>query len=411
MPPVKKKKKEESLKNAFGRSEFAGAMGDLGTTIPLAFLLVTSVGSPAARIFFLWGLAYIAVGWYYKVPVSVQPLKAMTVIAVTTGLSSNLLSSTAVLYGLLFIVLAATGLITWLHRWFSKALIRGIQIGIGLLLAYKSWELISRHTLFLNGSGDIGYWTYLLAAAVLAILLFSFRRLNRTAALELIVVCIAISFLIGVSAVPAGGSGSAWQWTLPDWSPWWNIVALLVIPQLPLTLGNAVYAANDACHEFWPDRSEKVSITKLASTIGLINVVIGLFGGFPICHGAGGIAAHKRFSAQSGGAVIIIGALFVSIALSGSLSTVLFLIPIPVLGVLLLFDSWQMITFAFRQEQVNQIAVALTVGVLSFATHNLTIALLVGLLFEWGLNFWSVKLRLPDWIGRLYESGRSKMEL
>jgi len=37
-------------------------------------------------IFFLWGLAYIAVGWYYKVPISMQPLKAMAVIAITAGL-------------------------------------------------------------------------------------------------------------------------------------------------------------------------------------------------------------------------------------------------------------------------------------------------------------------------------------
>lgn len=410
MLPVGKQKKR-GLQNAFGRSEFYGAVGDLGTTIPLAFLLVISAGYSAASIFFLWGLAYVAVGWYYKVPVSVQPLKAMTVIAVTTGLSSAMLSSTAVLYGLLFIVLAHSGLIKWLHQWFSKAIIRGIQIGIGLLLAYKSWQLISENTLFLNGSGDIGYWMYALVVVVLTALIISLKWLNRTVALELIMLSIAISFLIGVSTVPASGSGVAWQWSLPDWSPWWNILTLLVIPQLPLTLGNAVYAANDACHEFWPNRSEKVNTTKLASSIGLINMGIGLLGGFPICHGAGGIAAHKRFSGKTGGTVIIIGIIFILIALSGSLSTVLFLIPIPILGVLLLFDSWQMIKFAFRLEQVNQIAVAATVGVLSFATHNLTIALLVGLLFEWGLNFWSVKLKLPDWMGRLYESGRNKIEL
>lgn len=410
MSPVEKQKKKE-LQNSFGRSEFYGTIGDLGTTIPLAFLLIISSGFPAARIFFLWGLAYVAVGWYYKVPVSIQPLKAMAVVAITMGLSSPILASTAVLYGLIFIVLAYSGLIKWLHQWFSKAIIRGIQIGIGLLLAYKSWQLIAENALFLNGSGDIGYWIYALAAAVLAVLIISSKWLNRTVALELIVISTIIPFLIGVSTVSVNGSGAAWQWSIPDWSPWWNILALLVIPQLPLTLGNAVYAANDACHEFWPNRSKKVSTTKLASSIGLINVVIGLFGGFPICHGAGGIAAHKRFSGKTGGTVIIIGVIFILIALSGSLSTVLFLIPVPILGVLLLFDSWQMIKFAFRLEQVNQIVVAATVGVLSFATHNLTIALLVGLILEWGFNFWSIQLKLPDWMGHLYESGRNKIEL
>lgn len=45
---------ESTLRNSFGLSEFRGAIGDLGTILPLAFILIVSNGFPAARIFFLW---------------------------------------------------------------------------------------------------------------------------------------------------------------------------------------------------------------------------------------------------------------------------------------------------------------------------------------------------------------------
>lgn len=385
----------------FGLSEFRGAVGDLGTTLPLAFMLIISNGYPVVRIFFLWGLAYIAVGWYYKVPISIQPLKAMAVIAITGGFPVSFLSSTAVLYGILLLLLTSTGLIQWLNRWFSKAIVRGIQLGIGLLLAYKAWELVAGNTLYLNGSGDIGNWIFLLSALVMGILFLSTKWLGRSVALELIVISIGISLIAGISLGSINHSGTLWQWNPPEWSGWWNMATLLIIPQLPLTLGNAVYAADDACHTFWPKQSKRVSPGHLAGSIGLLDIFIGLFGGFPICHGAGGIAAHQRFSGKTGGTVIILGIGFVILALLGSFSTLLFLIPIPILGVLLLFDSWQMITLTRRLVNANHIVVALAVGIFSFATHNLFIALLIGLTIEYALDFWSVNIPLPEWLNQL----------
>ncbi len=74
---------------------------------------------------------YILTGWLYKVPVSVQPLKAMAVIAISSGISIEMLSGTSFFYGILLIVLSLTGAIRWLQKWFSPALVKGIQLGIG----------------------------------------------------------------------------------------------------------------------------------------------------------------------------------------------------------------------------------------------------------------------------------------
>ena len=59
------------------------------------FALVIFNGYSPHRLFFLWGLAYLVAGWYYRVPVAVQPLKAMAVIALASGYQVPQLASAA----------------------------------------------------------------------------------------------------------------------------------------------------------------------------------------------------------------------------------------------------------------------------------------------------------------------------
>jgi len=373
--------KEVQLKNRYSLSEFSGAVGDLGTTLPLAFALIISNGFPAGRIFFLWGVVYLVTGWYYKVPVSVQPLKAMAVIAITAGFSTGMLSTAALMYGLLFVLLSGTGLISYLEKWFSQAIVRGVQLGIGLLLAQKALSLIYKKTLYLNGEVPAGKWIFLLVAATIFLLIAGRYIFKKPVALFIILGSILSGLLLGIHPVSSGG-GPPVLFSMPEWSRWANILILLIIPQIPLTLGNAVYAANDACHEFWPERSVRVSPGKLGGSIGLANILIGLTGGFPVCHGAGGMAAHHRFGAKTGGTTIILGGAFILLGLVDKLSLSLFLIPIPILGTLLFFDSWQMIILIRRLPNYSAVAAASVVGIVSLVTHNLTIALLAGLITE-----------------------------
>jgi SulP family sulfate permease len=64
----------------------------------------------------------------------------------------------------------------------------------------------------------------------------------------------------------------------------------------------------------------------------------------PLCHGAGGLAAHYRFGARSAGSNLIIGLSFVILALilGPQIVNFLNLLPLSLLGVLLVFAGYQL---------------------------------------------------------------------
>src|SRR5690606_28017745 len=57
--------------------EISGSIGDLGTFLPYIIGAITIGGLDATGVFFTFGLLYILSGWFYRVPVPVQPMKVM----------------------------------------------------------------------------------------------------------------------------------------------------------------------------------------------------------------------------------------------------------------------------------------------------------------------------------------------
>jgi MFS superfamily sulfate permease-like transporter len=304
----------------------------------LAFALTVYNGFPVPRLFILWGIIYIAAALYFRVPVSVQPLKAMVVLAVTYGYSMEFLSSSAIFYGILFIILTYSGLIRIIDRFFSQDLIRGIQLGVGLMLGKKAAELVMEHALFLGGTEPTPFISAAITFSVVATLIIGLSWMRKPVAIIIIIAGLITAWLMGIVPETGVTSGKLIVFSLPNLRYLSDAFILLIIPQLPLTLGNSVFAANDAIHEFWPDRNGKTNTSRLAGSIGISNIFIGMFGGFPICHGAGGLAAHARLGARTGGATIIMGFGLILLSLVDNWSILLFMIPIPILSGLLIYE-------------------------------------------------------------------------
>src|SRR3972149_6074282 len=73
----------------FSIHEVGGALGDLGTLLPLAIALITVNHMSATGVFLVAGVAYVTAGLLYRLPIPVQPLKAVAAIAIASGLSAN----------------------------------------------------------------------------------------------------------------------------------------------------------------------------------------------------------------------------------------------------------------------------------------------------------------------------------
>ena len=70
-----------------GVREAAGAVADLGVLVPLAAALMLVNGLDAGSVLLFAGLLVLGAGAAFKIPFPVQPLKALTAVAVAQQLS------------------------------------------------------------------------------------------------------------------------------------------------------------------------------------------------------------------------------------------------------------------------------------------------------------------------------------
>jgi len=157
------------------------------------------------------------------------------------------------------------------------------------------------------------------------------------------------------------------------------------LPQLPLTFANSCLATADAARTYFGSAADRVRPGRLALTLGLANLVAGGIGGMPVCHGAGGMTAHRSFGARSGGAPIMLGSVFLVLGISvgASLMGLLSGFPLPILAGLLAVAGLLHITLLKDLSEPFHWALAIAVGIIGVFS-NLAIALIAALLVWWG---------------------------
>jgi SulP family sulfate permease len=154
----------------------------------------------------------------------------------------------------------------------------------------------------------------------------------------------------------------------------------LVLPQIPMTVGNAVVAYTDLSKTYFKAESGKVTYRAVCIGMALANFLSATFGGMPLCHGAGGLAAHYRFGARTAGSNIMIGGVFIVLAiLFGSHSLAFInLLPLAVLGILLLFAGSQLCLTILDLTKRKDMFVCLVVLGITLAT-NLAAGFMAGI--------------------------------
>jgi SulP family sulfate permease len=350
-------------------NELSGALGDLGTFLPHIIGAITVVGMAPSGVLIWFGLFYLAAGAYYGVPMGVQPMKAASAAVLIQHMAPGEVAGAGLVIGAFFLIAGVTGLVTRLARVIPPSVTAGIQLGLGISLAVLGVRLIEAHP-----------WLGLVVALVMLILLAN-RRLP--AALVGLVVGIVLARLTGIAppfpTLTLGLHLPPLVW--PSWAQTARGTEVMVVPQIPLTLTNAIIVTAAVTHQLFPKELHHVTERNLAITTGLGNLLAAPFGGYLMCHGAGGIAGHYRFGARSAAAPAMIGVLFLALGLflGGNALAVLALVPAAVLGGLLFFSGLELALAARPQTYAGeQLIVVLVVAAVSVAT-NPAIAFLLGL--------------------------------
>jgi len=315
-----------------GRSELAGAVGDVGVLVPIATALVVGNGLSATAVLLPAGLLYLAAALAYRLPVPVQPLKAFGAIAIAQGLGSDAIAAGALLMGAVFLVLGRTGLIDLAARAFPTPVVRGIQLTVGVLFLEIAWDLVrDPPAAFVDASAD----PVLLVALALAALGAAMALKHRSVSLALVGGGLLIAVVRAADELALGPS--ALDLPTLDAATFWTAFTVLVVPQLPLTFANSCVATSDVARTYFGAAAQRVRPGRLAQSLGVANLLSGAISGMPVCHGAGGMTAHHAFGARTAGAPAAFGAVLVAAALilGAGMAALLAAFPLAVLAAML----------------------------------------------------------------------------
>lgn len=363
-------------------NEASGALGDLGTFLPHIIGAITVVGMPPAGVLIWFGLFYLAAGVAFGVPMGVQPMKAASAAVLIQHMAPAEVAGAGLVIGAFFLLVGVTGLVTRLARVIPSAVTAGVQLGLGLSLAGLGVQLMKQRP-----------WIGITIALLLLVLLNN-RRFP--AALVGVTAGVLLAWLTGsLPPVPAFGLGLhlppvVW----PSWAEMVRGAEVMVLPQIPLTLTNAIIVTAVVTRQLFPKEQHHVSERTLALSTGLGNLIAAPFGGYLMCHGAGGITGHHRFGARSATAPALIGVTFVALGLllSDSAMPLLALIPPAVLGSLLFFSGIELGLSAKPQGYVGgDLFVVLVVAAVSVAS-NPAIAFVAGLPLAYAVKRGLVRL-------------------
>jgi hypothetical protein len=369
--------KRTKTKNQYDRMEWAGAFGDIGTLIPFVVAYITIVHVDPLGLLFMFGICKIAAGLYYRTPVPIQPMKAIGAAAIAGGISPAALFGSGITTGLFWLVVGATGSIKWVTRLATKPVVRGIMLGLGLSFVVEGIRRMATAPLL---AGMVLVVTYLLLNNPKIPAMFALLVMGVVAAIVM-----NPQLLTELSGIRVGFKLPAFSLHGVTWNDVLEGTWLFTLPQIPLTLGNAVIAVVAENNELFPDRP--VTERKMSISQGVMNLVAPLFGGVPMCHGAGGMAGHVRFGARTGGALVILGSIVIVIALffSDSISLIFKIFPNAVLGVILFFAGAELaLTVRDIGNKKTDFYVMLIVA--GFAMWNMGVAFLVGVALDHALR-------------------------
>lgn len=360
-------------------AELNGAMGDLGTYIPIVLALTLSRNLNLGTTLIFTGIYNIITGAIYGVPMPVQPMKSIAAVAISNSdFGVPEIMASGILTGGILFLLGVTGLMRLAYKLVPLCVVRGIQLAQGLSFALTAVKYIRKIQDLPKSKAKGERPWFGLDGLVLAIVCACFivlvngageehcgghhqsserdqppgegddqeKRPSRwvrvigslPSAFMVFMLGVILAFIRKPKLVNHIEFGpSPMEVVKISSGAWKNGFIKGTIPQLPLSILNSVIAVCKLSSDLFPEKD--FSATSLSVTVGLMNVVGCWFGAMPSCHGAGGLAGQYKFGGRSGACVVLLGAAktVLGLVLGTSFAVILNQFPVGVLGVLLLF--------------------------------------------------------------------------
>ena len=354
-------------------AEVSGSLGDLGTLVPLLVAMAQAGAVDFVPALFFAGLFNVVTGLSWDVPMCVQPMKTIAAVALADGLTRVQVSLAGLLVAAMVFVLGATRGIVVVNNVVPLAVVRGMQLGLGLSLVRKGLRIVvDDETFGSSASCTIG-------AICFVVILFAQQHWqHRRVPIALVVFLFGLVLASGHAAVIGVPFDTrpvlplSWALRNATGADVSHALFAAALPQLPLTTLNSIVSVCRLSHDLFPER--RVTQTSVALSVSVMNGVGCLFGAMPACHGAGGLAAQFRFGARSGSSMLLLGGskILFALLLGPATLSLLAVYPGGVMGVLLCFSGLELALAARHLKGENEMTIALI-------TAGTTLALKTGI--------------------------------
>jgi len=356
----------------FNLRELAGSMGDFGTLFPLAIGYIAVCGLDPAGFLVMMGLANIATGLIYRLPMPIEPMKVLAVVAIAQRWTPSLIYASGFAMGIVWIIFAATGIIGRLAKITARSVVRGIQATLGILLAVEALKMLST-----------GWVLGVVAIAIVLAL-----RESRHAPAAVVLMLLGILIVAFQGRLPSADLIRFTPPPLTGFTPKevWDSLVLAGFAQIPLTITNATIATSALIGTYFPDRP--VGVGKLSWNQGVMNIVLPFFGGMPMCHGSGGLAGQYYFGARTGGTNLIEGAIEIALGLffAGAIAGLFAAFPTAIIGAMMFLVGIELTKFV-RDVRPGRDLIPLVVTVAVSLLSNMAVGFAAGLAAHYSLNF------------------------
>ena len=356
----------------FNLRELAGSMGDFGTLFPLVIGYIVVCDLNPAGILVMIGLANIVTGLVYRLPMPIEPMKVLAVVAIAQHWTPSMVYASGFAMGIIWLLFSLTGVMAWLAKITPKSVVRGIQVALGVYLAVEAFKMLSTG------------W----AVGIISIIIVLVFRKSRYFPAAILLMLLGIGIILAKGQLKGMAPPG---FTLPTFerftlSEMWQVLLLAGFAQIPLTATNAVISTSSMIKKYWPDRPVKE--THLSLNMGIMNTILPFFGGMPLCHGAGGLAGQYYFGARTGGTNIIEGVIeiIMGLFLAGSIAALFTVFPTAIIGAMMFLIGIELTKFAKDiRWGIDIIPLAVTL-VLSLAT-NMAYGFIAGIAVHYGIGY------------------------